>query len=512
MPNAQKKIVLPLLVIFFVFCGLSYLFPYTSDDWAWGSSIGMERLRIMFKDYNGRYFGNFLVLIITRSKLLNILTKAASCTYICWLCYSYCGKKSTLTLLLPFALLLIMPQPILKEAIVWTSGFSNYVPPALISATYLYTISRITDKGPQKESHPILTFLMAFSGALFIENITVFNVVLGVAVVGLIWIKQHRFYRSHIGFLVGAVLGAAVIFSNSAYAKIVDGTGYYRDIPRSVMDTLYWMYCNAVEILDYLVFDNAWFCLIITSILVLLAIHRMNGESNETKKSRLLYASAATAAITCAIFFEYLVYRLLLPIPFDFLMLPATILYRMRIFIAFAYALSIVILMVLCVPRDWLVRTLLPYFSVVISMAPLLLVRPIGPRCVFIGYFLLMMCTCALFVILWTEVLNTKLSQYSVRVATVAVILVQLVQYGLVFVPIHYWDSQRNAFAKFQSDAGNDIIYLCTLPTEEYLHNSSPNVGNLIERYILFTGLRDGVTLEFVSTQELAQMIAEQMP
>ncbi|MGN0692308.1 MAG: hypothetical protein ACI4K7_08175, partial [Oscillospiraceae bacterium] len=52
--------VLIISTVFIFFLGLAYMFPYTGDDWAWGGSLGLERLHNHFKDYNGRYLGNLL--------------------------------------------------------------------------------------------------------------------------------------------------------------------------------------------------------------------------------------------------------------------------------------------------------------------------------------------------------------------------------------------------------------------------------------------------------------------
>ena len=43
---------------------LSWLFPYTGDDWAWGSQIGLDRLHTWFDNYSGRYVGNLIVLAL----------------------------------------------------------------------------------------------------------------------------------------------------------------------------------------------------------------------------------------------------------------------------------------------------------------------------------------------------------------------------------------------------------------------------------------------------------------
>lgn len=52
---------------------LCFLFPYTGDDWAWGIDLGIERMNSWFKDYNGRYLGNMIVIVLTRSNILKTL-------------------------------------------------------------------------------------------------------------------------------------------------------------------------------------------------------------------------------------------------------------------------------------------------------------------------------------------------------------------------------------------------------------------------------------------------------
>ena len=49
---------------------LAALAPYVDDDWDWGGPGGLERLAQGFADYNGRYLGNVLVLLLTRSRAL----------------------------------------------------------------------------------------------------------------------------------------------------------------------------------------------------------------------------------------------------------------------------------------------------------------------------------------------------------------------------------------------------------------------------------------------------------
>lgn len=57
--------------IYLVFTGLFlYIFnrvPYCHDEWAWGLPSRIDMMKNGFDGYNGRYFGNLLAILITRS-------------------------------------------------------------------------------------------------------------------------------------------------------------------------------------------------------------------------------------------------------------------------------------------------------------------------------------------------------------------------------------------------------------------------------------------------------------
>lgn len=50
--NTNKKTVAFSATLFVVFSVLIYLFPFSEDDWAWGSQIGLDRLANNFDNYN----------------------------------------------------------------------------------------------------------------------------------------------------------------------------------------------------------------------------------------------------------------------------------------------------------------------------------------------------------------------------------------------------------------------------------------------------------------------------
>ncbi len=52
---------------------LAFFFPYSGDDWMWGTFSRMKLLKEGFLDYNGRYLGNLVVILLTRHKWLQAL-------------------------------------------------------------------------------------------------------------------------------------------------------------------------------------------------------------------------------------------------------------------------------------------------------------------------------------------------------------------------------------------------------------------------------------------------------
>ena len=80
--QSRRYIAISMLITFLLLTFVITLFPYSLDDWAWGGSVGIERLQTWFDNYNGRYFGNILVLILTRSDVLRASFEALTLTLI----------------------------------------------------------------------------------------------------------------------------------------------------------------------------------------------------------------------------------------------------------------------------------------------------------------------------------------------------------------------------------------------------------------------------------------------
>ena len=100
-----------------LFAALAYLFPYNGDDWGWGSHLGIRRLHHWFHDYNGRYAGDLVVLVLVRTPWLTPLVMSAVVTLSLFLVLDLTGHRTRLGYSLVALLFLVMPLPQWREAV-----------------------------------------------------------------------------------------------------------------------------------------------------------------------------------------------------------------------------------------------------------------------------------------------------------------------------------------------------------------------------------------------------------
>ena len=253
----NNKIWLRYIICFGLIAILCYLFPYTGDDWAWGSKIGIDRLNNWFENYNGRYVGNLIVLAMTRSNLLKAVIMSFCLTGIVALC-EYIFKRKWVFYVSCVALVLI-PKLILRQAVVWTAGYANYVTSmffTLLFIAYVYPIFQET-MPRRKVWHCLPLFVLAVINALIVEHLTIYNVVLACGVLVYTICVHRKVVASHVAYLIGSVAGAAYMFSNSAYHTIANNQDQYRQMAEGgVISRAFDNYVN--EIAKHLCLNNCW--------------------------------------------------------------------------------------------------------------------------------------------------------------------------------------------------------------------------------------------------------------
>ena len=499
--SSNKSFYLISILLILLFAVFSYMFPYSGDDWAWGSQLGIDRFERFFDRYNGRYFGNFLVLTITRNRLIRTILMSLSYYLVCFSCYKYAPEKKNSSLLLSAILFFVMPRAMFAQSIVWSSGYSNYVPSAIISVLFMLMVNNITGSDPPKypKHFFVYTLLMGYFGAPFIENVALFNICLAIAVIGYTAIKFKKAYACHFGFLIGSVAGSLWMFSNSAYSSISSGTDSYRDISTSIIDLIVTAVKHIATTGKHLVLSNGVMCAIASVLLAALAFIFIKQSKNKSQKNFVVFALAINM-VCCA----YILYRTYLvystdPSKAKEFTLTATI---FAIAPTFFYIITIFILPLICIDKGTKFRILLPLYCVPVVVAPLLVVNPIGPRCFFAAYLFMMVFIVNLFSYVSKKLDLDKKSNKLVVGSLCAGLCTLSVIYLSIFVPIFKYDNKRNESAKIQYENGENTIIIAELPYDDYVWMGEPRKELWIQRYNLFHDIGKYTNTKVVPEEE----------
>lgn len=487
------------VITFLLLVALSGCFPYTGDDWAWGSESGIMRLESFFDNYNGRYLGNLLILAISRSKILAVSTMAVSYYAVCWLCYKYCGINKNIVFVFSVMSFFIMSRALFMQSVVWASGFSNYVPSAILSLCYILLIKNVTEKN--SPCYPkllfIVTFLLGICGALFIENVTIFNVILGFAVIIYVAVKFKKVYAVHISFLMGAVIGFLIMFSNSAYTSITGGVDSYRDVPLNLSELFLRCAGNGYKIFDYVVNSNYPICIVVSFLLLLLSVTTI--KKFQTKRKKALISTVVINAFSLLlIIYCKKMFNISSEEAFDNIHK-----LMLEIIVAALYVLTVMGIIQMCIPSKDMLKILLPLFCIPVSVAPLLIVSPLGPRCFFVSYLFIMVFTVNLFGYIINSINITLPIRRLLASVVWGVTVVEIVVYAAAFVPIHKYDVKRTEFAQQQSADNKKQIIISSLPNSDYIWMETPIEEPWITRYKSFYGLNKDSAIKVVSPEEL---------
>ena len=483
-----------------LFAVLAYMFPYSGDDWAWGSSIGIRRLETFFDMYNGRYLGNFLVLAITRSRLLRTVLMSLSYYGVCLLCYKYAPVKKNASLLLAAILFLLIPRAVFSQSIVWSSGYANYVPSAIISALYMLIVKNIT--GSHTPEYPkcfvVVTLLMGFCGAPFIENVALFNIWFAVAVIAYTAIKFKKAYACHFGFLLGSVAGSVWMFSNSAYSAISAGTDNYRDFSTNCSDLIVTALKHIKIMCRHLIVSNGAMC-VITSVLFVILVARFI-KYNKSKKEKALALSVLSANLLCLAYIIYTTALIYITVNEGNKKYPAIHIFDVAV--SFLYVMTLFIIPLLCVDKGHKFSALLPLCCVPVVVAPLLVVNPIGPRCFFAAYVFIMIFIVNLFCYICDKCNARKISDKKLFTRLAVGLCVLSVIYISIFFPVFKYDIKRDELAKIQNENREETIVIAKLPHSNYIWMGNPSKNRWAKRYKLFNELDESVAIELVSAEE----------
>ena len=467
--------------IFLLFFYIGLLMPYTGDDWAWGTSIGLERLAHGFANYNGRWAGNLLVMAITRSRFLRALCCGASLSAIAAFSAKLVGTKEGKggdyrILLLITGLLLCIPSSMSRQVLFWAAGFANYTASVAVLLTLAYKIKRILEGEQISWPRAVPWVILCFIGHLFVEHITIFAFIM-VGGANLFYMIKHKKVNPLLVYLfAAAVVGAFLMFYNGAYAIAAsDGATYQRIVPLS-SGFFEMLIERAGEFCPLLLTDNLILVLALSGLGVLVLF---------IKKPKLYIVPVTILAL-------FVLYRLCWRLnlqtqsfwnPFWEVMLCAAF------FLSVAYAAA---------SGKWL--GMLGLGAVLMLTAPLLLAKPVGSRNFFVTYVGFAIVCAELLRVLMEHPAGKKARRTLTRAMAVLCVLCAFFYSGMITY-IHSADTQRVASVRAQAEEGAAAVTLERLPFEEYLHMSSPGDDIFRLRFRLFYNLPEDIGINVVNRE-----------
>lgn len=476
----KNQCLLWIVVIFVLLSVLCYLFPYAGDDWAWGSSIGMDRLKSGFEDYGGRYVGYLIVMGLTRFRILRAVFMAGVMVGI-----GLCMKKiikHKWAFFASIAMMLLVSVDIFAQSISWVSGFANYGTTALVVLLFLcVAIDVIIDK--KKKYSPLVLLAMlffAFVGSLIMENVTVYLVLMSIGILLYLWVKEKRFSLPLFLIMLGAIGGAVLMFSNSAYHNIA----FQQDDYRTIASSGGGMIKQAIDNYNTSIYPHGLFKNVILNVVFVVGGVLLMIFNKDLRKK---------IPIGClTIFGIYTIITI-----FSELMIGITDKTNLLINIEGVMSLmAIVSLLVfaLCVGKnntDLRSKMILLCVSFVVLIGPLFAITPIGPRNFFVTYMVLV-AVCLLEWRLMFEIVkkkNKKLFDESVIVlrkvgmaATLSVVMIMIGIFAIVFRA----DKNRNELVQQGIADEQQSIVIHHLPFESMMWSVTPGDEIFNERFKLF--------------------------
>lgn len=216
----NKKFIISFIIIFAV----AYFFPYSADDFYWGvKEISFREFINISKDVylNGRYFGDLLVILMTKSRIIRSLLVSVSINGIVYLIKNNEKVKTRLV----WVLVLLVPSLIGAQAIVWASGFANY---GVSSLMVLYLIYKGNGLIQNKEKISGLFAVICFLSCLMVENITIFVLIYMIYLNICYYKKNKKIDKVLVISLVLCFVGTTLMFRHPSYFASFgeDGNGY----------------------------------------------------------------------------------------------------------------------------------------------------------------------------------------------------------------------------------------------------------------------------------------------
>jgi len=489
------KCLIKILIICLVYLVI-YFAPYTLDDWAWGTDTGMNRLKAGFRGYNGRWISNILVILLTRSRILKTIVTGTIILIIVKLMNKLVDSKSKSLAYMISILLLLMPYKMFAQTMTWTSGFTNYVVPIALLLLYLLINKNIfEEKIKNRKIYIIPMIIFGFIISLFMENITIYNLILGIFLLFCELFRKKKLNLTNLGYVIGSIAGAILMFSNTAYTNIVaKGTdGFYRSLEtQNIIFQVISKYFSTIY--SHVIRNNLVIMLVLSalSILLIYKYFKKNKKISNIKKDLL--------QISLAIIITYVVYLIFMCVGNSHNIFISSVIKKIieGLMSAF-FALAIICTLFITIEdKNKKIKILFYIVSIVLMVAPLFLVTPISERMFYCIYVFFILIACEIITYLFKE--KTIINSENILIF---ITLILIIFYTIIFGSIYRIETIRDNYIEEIKDTQEEYVILPKLPLSQYLKSATPKEELWFQRFKKFYNIKNKKTvLIFVSYDE----------
>ena len=440
--------------LFLALLALCWLFPVIGDDW-YREEMGrnlrgpldlLKKVIAGWQTYNGRIFGNILAYAAGDRKGLRELLRALFTLGTVYFAAKNAGARRVWGVLLAAAALLALPREMFAQIYPWAAGFFNYVPPVALLLAAFWLLRAVFEEEPVPKGAPraAAVFLLGFCSQFFIENYTLYGVWAGVVL--LVWYgwRQRSCSPAVAAFFAGTVLGAVLLFLSPSYGLIWNSGGAYETgLSQGSAGLWTTVQENQGVVLEFLISGCPVLFLSLTGLgLVRFAASRRTGAD---------WVAAALLTLGCL----YFAVNCFIPVwtwgnPI------AVVLWGLALGLG-------------C--WRWLPkggtrnRAIFFWASSAVAAFPLLVVSPIGPRCLYLSYVCLLV-TAGCLLSAWKP---ERLPVWAEKGVPLILIAAVLAFYFSLFFPIHALEGERNAALTGAMAAGRREVVLPAYPHGDYL-------------------------------------------
>lgn len=367
-----------LLAALFLLCRT---FPVVGDDWfreALGAGLHspVELLREVaarWATVNGRILGNILAYSAGSRPLLREGMRALFTLALAWLLARVTRLEGWRGLLWCACLVLALPKEMFAQIYPWAAGFFNYVPPVVMLLACLELVRPVLD-GEALEERPArgaALFLLGFGQQLFIENNTLYALCASFVLLAWYRLERRRWSACLLALFLGCVLGAALLFASPSY-RLISGEGgaYQSGLGGGLAGLVAAARASLPEVARYYILD----CPVLYWSLTLFPLLLWRSGKGRGWPDWLLAAALALGCLDLA-------YIRVKP-------MAAAVLWGLALTAA---------LWRWTPDRPTRARALFFWLSAPVAAGPLLFVSPIGPRCLFLSYVLMLAASGVLF-------------------------------------------------------------------------------------------------------------------